>query len=1285
MQYDGQSNGNTGQELRSLQTAEKVKILSDPVWPINNDHHLCDYNIMSLSGVIDLGRVEGHLSCRWNISVPDGFILHIQSTFPLTKSFCPPDATRIYVSEVLANFQPTEMVFCNFARAADDLPFGLTTFTNQVSIQAHYGAKPYVDGSLFYQAIRESEIDIVKRSLEETEEGSGSGEGDLDEISGLSNDDYCLLVTGATVRSGNAAVNSSNCTLTIELENVGELIILKFLEIALSVPLNTTSCADEDSFILVRTWELEDAYQDAYVCTPSSVGSEFTSSVRIQVFYQPSEHVSHGFRASYRRESEETGTVAEEGATDAHDTAIRKLWEHANQHFPREHTLVRFLQDDHGTLSSIGYPHFYAKFRMRWAITVEPGRKISVQWVDIDLGYTPRARCSRSVPKITIIYTPPDGDKVVYCGVYPPETITSKSERITILFDPKGGVEGRGVEAHYTSFFDPTYSFRSNFGQENTDSQDPHTALVTSTTSFPPTTETPVSSDCQVLTEPSGTFSTPNYSLLYPSNYSFCWEVRSELTEAISLRFEGFSLDSATIEPCDTSYSYVNVSDFIAYTILCGSGVKPIFTSFTNRLKVSFNARLGRGPGFRARYHTFTKTMQQGEHFIISGCNATETLERSVLKGSAGLPALMSRCQSLNGRWPEWDIESWKDSEWLASPSFPERHPSPSHCTWVIRGKEGQIVNVRFQNLQSKDPPGTVSDCNGANVTLSFKDCVTGDQQTLCGDDITSNDLLFANSIEIEFISRIGNSRGFQIFYKLEEADADGLTFRTLPRRTTTESSFPVSTTSTQLPPAPLTTEIFIEIFTEIVTEDPLCQDADSEMCGGDLVSDFGSFSSQSYPNDFLSEATCWWTINSPSSNRNVALKFLDIDLGVKSAKGLCDTRYSYITVNSSRRTYVLCDDQGPNMFISDSGVIDVGFSSLYSSGRGFCAAFMSVDSQFNGSLADLHFPCVCENLVIDDSKTRRKPPSGTPAPDTCQFLISGNSGTLPSADFPSPYLPNSECIWTLLAEPGYLVRLAFLHLDLDDSETRGRCLLSDTHVQVSLFDGDNVLQIRFCSVGDLAFLIPSARAATVIFKSRNIQNHDYTGFNMSYVFVKTQSEEINENPITTAASNSLTDIGFRVFDESSVDSWFSDSDYGDLVESGRKTPQDDRTRLRLPVDSVSNTTTSKHITTSPTEISTIYRTDSSIEFDPTSGEVGEQLGDKRMSTTGSMSSLPPVIIGQPISLSTGDKESTMTAHPVSPTLEDDPRTTSFNGGLQLTTSNDVIIDKEPLIPDKGE
>ncbi|KAF7245891.1 CUB and sushi domain-containing protein 2 [Varanus komodoensis] len=58
---------------------------------------------------------------------------------------------------------------------------------------------------------------------------------------------------------------------------------------------------------------------------------------------------------------------------------------------------------------------------------------------------------------------------------------------------------------------------------------------------------------------------------------------------------------------------------------------------------------------------------------------------------------------------------------------------------------------------------------------------------------------------------------------------------------------------------------------------------------------------------------------------------------------------------------------------------------------------------------------------------------NGPVADDACGGTLRGQSGIISTPHYPSEYINNADCTWTILAEPGDTIALVFLDFQLED------------------------------------------------------------------------------------------------------------------------------------------------------------------------------------------------------------------------------------------------------------
>nr|XP_054759114.1 uncharacterized protein LOC129265147 isoform X1 [Lytechinus pictus] len=1287
---------------------QKNTTKQDTVENTGEDQNACEHQLESSSGILFSYAIDKSLSCRWNISASEDSIVNIailvleynDTSLAIAESagnLCLENGTFIIFEEFLPDFQPQITVFCE-VKSANTRALTLITVSNRVSISVYTQQDPDIVWALWYQIVDESLF--YQEAYDSSDVGSGEmftelkavNSSLLEKISDL-NADQCFEIDEMMLSPKKESFGiSENCSLTF-LPDGNEELMLSLISIGLS---NATvaNCTSDNAFITIRSWKPDGYANETLFCSIPLFGARFQSPVRIELLYHPSAVTRQDFKAQI--------SIVEP------DLDITQLLDALLQN-----TLLYSLSGDNGSLSSLGYPMPFPSMRMIWEITVGKGKEINLEFVDIDFGYEPPSICNETTPILFIISSPIYDKEDIYCGSLPPWNITSYGGKMSLIFDPKAGNIGRGLQAVFSSFdldndtyqanlgLDDAWSllqelpippsmlyaparifedcellfmnysrnfsnnvasnenlfnfsicqrilstpfdfiedllknttlfdyldknggsmkpinftsgnqfeddfdkYRGNFGFNEDISSSPRVT----TPSTQPTDVSLISNVCDKITKDSGKFSTLFYPNDYPVNYTACWYIMTNPSRYIVLQLRNFSLDSARIDPCDTSYSHVVINDFVLDAVfLCGEFDYRKIESSRNSIQIEIKGKLGQGQGFYAVFETFE--IPQFRSHVATGeivsCNATEHLESLAVSGTARLPALMSKC-SVDGTWLEWFTESDKESGWIASPMFPWHYPAGSHCVWIIRGEGNVMVKLDFFDFDLGEVPGTYPPCSEADTFILIRDCVSGEEKTLCGVRTENEEVMIhSNSVEIEFYSQGGQGKGFHAFYKLRQSTIEGQQLRILPENLTSVPSFhgreDTTTKESQPSKFPVST-----LPPKSLVSDPVCDVISSDECGATIRSEFGYFSYAFYPQELLSQTDCIWAVESSLPDHQIALKILDNGMGAPVIDGKCDTRYGYIRVDISGNYAYICNNRGQNLFLSDAGFIRIELSSEYSVGRGFCASFMSLNSTFNGSIDDLQFPCSCENIFTNYSWIG--PSVEPPGQERCEFAIGEGSGTFPSGSFPIPYPPNFECVWTLLADQDENVNLQFMSLDLDGFRMSGRrrCLLTDTHVQITLFTGTKVLNERFCSDDDWSVAIPPSRDVTIKFKSGDTPAHNHTGFVMAYNFTRAQSKDMADNKSVSESSEDI--FGFRAVIDYDGFSPLSSDDYSEevVVETGRRTTEGDRTRLTWPIEVETEIPDLGLFTDFATELPDVYGTELPEGHETTTGYTDE-------------------------------------------------------------------------------
>ncbi|XP_078658661.1 ovochymase-like [Branchiostoma floridae x Branchiostoma belcheri] len=190
------------------------------------------------------------------------------------------------------------------------------------------------------------------------------------------------------------------------------------------------------------------------------------------------------------------------------------------------------------------------------------------------------------------------------------------------------------------------------------------------------------------------------------------------------------------------------------------------------------------------------------------------------------------------------------------------------------------------------------------------------------------------------------------------------------------------------------------------------------QSCGGNYHQDSGSFQLLNYANN----QDCTWKIT-VATGKYVMLQFTQFDVEQDST---CD--YDYVRVYDGHSTHspvlgTFCGSSLPSNIVASSNIMTVRFVSDSSiTETGFAATYSAVDTP----------PAVTP------------PTSGGSCGNT---VLTGDSGTFTSPNYPSQYPNNAQCSWKMSVTPGKLVQI---NIDTMDVEADGGC----SYDSIAIYDG---------------------------------------------------------------------------------------------------------------------------------------------------------------------------------------------------------------------------------------
>ncbi|KAK9890452.1 hypothetical protein WA026_010538 [Henosepilachna vigintioctopunctata] len=232
----------------------------------------------------------------------------------------------------------------------------------------------------------------------------------------------------------------------------------------------------------------------------------------------------------------------------------------------------------------------------------------------------------------------------------------------------------------------------------------------------------------------------------------------------------------------------------------------------------------------------------------------------------------------------------------------------------------------------------------------------------------------------------------------------------------------------------------------------------ESSVCGGNYFTSSGVIKSPGYPKSYPKNSECVWIITVPPGQK------IRLQTETFVSQGLC--RFQYVEIRNGGSVFSplidrYCSSRIPKVILSHTNQLYIHIISRW---------FLSTYSKFMFSWTSTTSGC-----------------GGT--------LIS-SSGGITSPNYPEPYNPTTECSWSIIVNPGSVIQLIFMDLDLESLLGNRAC--SFDYVQV--FDGISERSKSlgtFCKKPLPTYIQTSQNQADVYFKS----DHSFQGrgFNMKY------------------------------------------------------------------------------------------------------------------------------------------------------------------------------------------
>jgi len=185
--------------------------------------------------------------------------------------------------------------------------------------------------------------------------------------------------------------------------------------------------------------------------------------------------------------------------------------------------------------------------------------------------------------------------------------------------------------------------------------------------------------------------------------------------------------------------------------------------------------------------------------------------------------------------------------------------------------------------------------------------------------------------------------------------------------------------------------------------------------CGGSLFGFNGTITSPNYPEHYLNNLNCVWTVAVPIGH--VSIEFLDFEL---ESHPTC-TDYDFVQIRSGNRISNLC------------GINGQGYT------ENFQTSSINITLRTDGTVTRKGFQMKWQNHIMTTIRTNTTSPPTTlpttgPPPNGCGGRYSGTSGQFASPNFPQNYNNNHSCIWTITVPAGKRVRLQFIRFNLENN-----------------------------------------------------------------------------------------------------------------------------------------------------------------------------------------------------------------------------------------------------------
>ncbi|XP_069095270.1 deleted in malignant brain tumors 1 protein [Pleurodeles waltl] len=328
------------------------------------------------------------------------------------------------------------------------------------------------------------------------------------------------------------------------------------------------------------------------ICNESLYQSTSSSNRMTVVFKSDVIITSSGFHANYHTYR-----------CDANSTTQRTTASIGNTTPPGNPSCGGILSQPSGSFASPGYPYSYPNnARCLWQLVAPNNSCIQVTFFGASLETAPNCQYDSISVFNGPQYTSDLLGKICNDSFY---RFTSTSNSMDILFKSDSSITASGFNAYYQSYRCDTNHTAPPFNiTVRTQSTTP---VRTQSTTLGNSTGGVGNSSCGgILSQPSGTFTSPNYPFSYPNNVQCNWQIEANNNFCIKVIISTLSLEVSS----DCVFDSISVYDGLFSTApLLGKICRDSpysFVSTSNSMKVVFrtDASITRS-GFQASYYSY--------------------------------------------------------------------------------------------------------------------------------------------------------------------------------------------------------------------------------------------------------------------------------------------------------------------------------------------------------------------------------------------------------------------------------------------------------------------------------------------------------------------------------------------------------------------------------------------------------------------------------------------------------------------------------------------------------